>query len=225
MSAPISSSTKILCIDDHPLYSAALTTLLVTELGCQVETVGLLESARICLEASHYDLVVADLTLPDSSRASSIAFIRQLCVCQQVLVVSGTATVADADAVMRAGVAGYLPKTASPEDTLAAVRTVLSGGRLIPAEWTSGIQSQTLASAPATPLDGVHERIAKAQIALTARQWEVLKQLAEGASNKLIARSLGMAEKTVKVHTTAIFRELGVANRTQAANIANSLAA
>ena len=112
---------------------------------------------------------------------------------------------------IEAGACGFVPKTSSAETIISAVQTALEGGRILPREWTQQADR---------PQRG---DIIAAQITLTARQRDVLEAIANGTSNKLIARDLGMAEKTVKVHLTTIFRELQVGNRTQAALVAKTL--
>jgi DNA-binding NarL/FixJ family response regulator len=118
----------------------------------------------------------------------------------------------DADYVrqtMAKGALGYVPKSASPDTLIAAIKFVLQGEIYVPPFMLN-------ASAAAS------SSMAKGLPRLTKRQEEVLAALCKGLSNKGIARDLNMSEKTVKAHITTIFRLLGVQNRTQAVNLARS---
>ena len=101
---------------------------------------------------------------------------------------------------LTAGALGFIPKSSSPQTLLAAVRLVLGGDIYLPP-----LMAQAIGAAP--PATGE---------ALTPRQAEVLALMADGLSNGAIGRRLGMAEKTVKTHVSAIFRALAVRGREEA---------
>ncbi len=202
---------ELLVVDDHPLYSNALVLMLSAAIGSRVTSVPTLQSAIPFVASERLRLVIVDLSLPDSTPTQTCEWIKKLKPGTRSLVISGTQSLQDARRAIEAGACGFVPKTSSPETIISAVKTALEGGRILPREWTQHAER---------PQRG---DIVAAQIALTARQWDVLEAIANGASNKLIARDLGMAEKTVKVHLTAIFRELQVGNRTQAALVAKTL--
>jgi DNA-binding NarL/FixJ family response regulator len=121
---------------------------------------------------------------------------------------------------LRAGAAGFIPKTCSPGVMLGAVRLVMSGGIYLPSDL---LLAQDLAQdmvAGGTPMParqaGRSVRMQAAELGLSNRQAQVLALLVRGQSNKAIARSLDLAEQTVKAHVSAIFRALNVTGRTQA---------
>ncbi len=205
------SGVQLLVVDDHPLYSDALVSMLRAALGMVVTSVPTRQSAGPYVGSESLRLVVVDLSLPDSTPAQTCEWITTLSRATPSLVISGTQSLHDARRAIEAGACGFVPKTSSAETIIGAVQTALEGGRIVPREWTQQAD-------PAQRGD-----IVAAQIALTARQWDVLEAMAGGACNKMIARDLGMAEKTVKTHLTAIFRELQVGNRTQAALVAKTL--
>jgi two-component system nitrate/nitrite response regulator NarL len=113
------------------------------------------------------------------------------------------------------GALGYIPKSAPPRTILAAVQFVLAGNVYVPT---------LLAENPASTLDEVgNDSARKSNVSLTGRQIDVLRLLRQGRSNKEIGRALGLSEKTVKVHLTALFKALNVANRMQAAAMADKV--
>ena len=107
------------------------------------------------------------------------------------------------------GALGYVPKSASPRTFLSAIRLVVEGDRYVP--------PLILDEAAASPEMGSRGEAPVNRSSLTARQVEVLRRLSDGHSNKAIARELGVSEKTVKAHVTAVFKALNVANGSQAA--------
>ena len=124
-----------------------------------------------------------------------------------VAILSGTAPPDMARRVLRAGAAGFLPKTLAPETLIAAVRHMLAGGIYAPDEF----------------LRSDLGRPEQARAGITAREGDVLRGVAEGKSNKEIARDLDIQEVTVKLHLKSITRKLGARNRTHAAMIARDL--
>jgi DNA-binding NarL/FixJ family response regulator len=110
-------------------------------------------------------------------------------------VVSASETSVVVAAALKLGAAGYIPKTSTPHVIVAALRVIVAGGIYIP--------PQVLAEIAHAPM-------------FTARQLEVLQLIAQGASNREIARALGIADNTAKQHTHAVFQALNVTSRSQA---------
>ena len=110
------------------------------------------------------------------------------------------------------GANGFVPKTANSKVLLGALGVVLSGGIYVPPE--------VLDAGGDDPLEAATRAV---RVRLTPRQWDVLEYLAEGKPNKEIARALDLSEPTIKLHVTALFKEMGVTNRTQAAVRATKL--
>jgi DNA-binding NarL/FixJ family response regulator len=120
---------------------------------------------------------------------------------------------------LEAGARAYIPKTYKSEIVLGAVRLVLSGGVYVPSDLFDSVEPRTpprtsLAQAPVAY---------KGPLKLTRRQHDVLTFLTQGCTNRDIAREIDVKEGTVKIHVAAIFKALGVANRTQAVIVANRL--
>jgi len=133
-----------------------------------------------------------------------------------VIVLSGTEDSAAIRHVLDLGVQGYILKSSPPEVILSAVRLVVGGGIYVPPEAMRAAASTTTPFfATTNGSDGLTTKERLATV-LTERQIDVLKLLAKGRPNKLIARELGISEGTVKIHLAAIFRALHVRNRLEA---------
>jgi DNA-binding NarL/FixJ family response regulator len=202
--------TRILVVDDHPVFRDGLAASLAA--SPDLEVVGVAGDGPEAVElaaGTEVDVVLMDLNLPTMSGVEATALTRGLPDPPAVLVV----TMVDDDdtvvAALRAGARGYVLKGAPGEEIIAAVRTVATGGAVFGAGVAAQVLTLTAArqttSAPSTD-DG-----------LTEREREVLSLLAQGASNAHIARSLGLSLKTVQNYVSRILDKLQVADRTQAA--------
>jgi DNA-binding NarL/FixJ family response regulator len=211
---------KVLTVDDHPLTREALARVF-REIAPRVEMIeaGTLASARVQL-AAHADirLVVVDPALPD---ATGIDVIRCIIAAHPeiaVLVLSAQDDPATARAAMDAGARGFISRRSSTRVFTEVLRLVLVGGTYVPPEALRAAAAPTaLPPVPETPAT-LHK-----VLGLTPRQMEVLTLLAQGKPNKLICRALDLKEGTIKTHISAIYRTLGVANRTEAVYAMNRL--
>jgi DNA-binding NarL/FixJ family response regulator len=207
--SPATRIMKMLVVDDHAILRQGLAALLIDS-GAASEVLhaaNLAEGLTLAGARRDLDVVLLDLTLPDARGVSAIAAFSDLDPTLPILIVSASEEPADVRRTLDAGALGYVPKSASPETLLAAVRLVLEGGICVPP-----LMLHASPAPPAAP-DG-----------LTPRQGEVLQALANGLSNKAIGRMFGLSEKTVKAHVGAIFRVLGVSSRTQAIRAAHDAA-
>ncbi|ALT77196.1 response regulator transcription factor [Paucibacter sp. KCTC 42545] len=200
---------KLLLVDDHPLVRAgvvaALQSLGAPELILEAND-GI--AAMDCL-AQHPDVdaVLLDLRMAGMAGMALLEQLKRHHPLLPSLVLSSSEDPADVRRVLKAGARGYCPKSASPATLLAALTLVLGGEIYVPP-----LMAMAPDAGPAEPsLDG-----------LTPRQREVLQELCNSKSNKEIARELGMEEKTVKGHVSAIFKALGVVHRLQAVEAARA---
>ena len=202
-------SIGVLVVDDHPVFRDGLAAL-VHSLD-DMAVVAVAADGRQAVEAvrtRRVDVVLMDLNLPVLPGVEATARITAMPDPPAVLVLT---MVDDDDTVitaLRAGARGYVLKGSTGDEIAAAVRTVAAGG----AVFGPGVAARVLASssAPAradtTDDDG-----------LTAREREVLAQIADGASNAQIARALGLSVKTVQNYVSRILDKMQVTDRTQAA--------
>ncbi|KZC17460.1 MULTISPECIES: response regulator transcription factor [unclassified Rhodanobacter] len=209
--------TTLLIADDHPLFRAALRLAAGENLpGCRVQEAADLSGVLDALAAEpDTDLVLLDLHMPGSRGLSGLAALRGQHPGVAVLVVSAHDDPRIVRRVLDHGAAGFIPKSASPAEIGGAIRSVLDCGSWLP----PGL-ADAVAALPADPADtDLAHRLAR----LTEQQSRVLALLAEGLLNKQIADRLGIQERTVKAHVTAIFEKLKVRNRTQAGMALRSL--
>ena len=200
----------LLIADDHPLYRNALAAALAKY--------ELLEAADLSqtieqLENRDIDLLLLDLHMPGSGDLYGLIRIRKLFPDLPVAVVSGIEDPHVIAKVMGAGALGFIPKTASAEHIGQAVEAMLEGDVWLQEEVKSRM----------TGVDQAFSALLDNIASLTPAQYKVLCCMREGLLNKQIGDRLSIAEATVKAHITAVFRKLGINNRTQAVLIASQL--
>jgi len=216
---------KILIADDHRLVIEAVKTKL-SELAAGIEfcTAMRVDELLACL-SDDIDLAVIDLNMPGADGYAHIDEVRRRFPSIPVIVLSGYEDPALMRAALERGALGFIPKAYSPDVMLSAVRLVLAGGVYVPPMMLSAVPPGVApesrpAVPPARPPAPTLENLRNV---LTERQVEVLRLLSQGKPNKLIGRSLGISEGTVKIHLAAIFRALNVRNRTEAVVAAQTL--
>lgn len=206
---------QLLIADDHPLFRDALMMALQSGPleGSRIELASTLDETRLCLQQrKDFDLLLLDLRMPGSEGFFGLVQIRKEFPDVPVLVVSGSDDPGIIARTRVLGALGFLPKSASTGDIQSAVARVLEGDEVWPSDLPPAENEADL-------LDTA-QRVNE----LTDQQLRVLQHLQRGRLNKQIAYDLAISEATVKAHVTAIFRKLGVLNRTQAVILANRLA-
>ncbi|WP_433217093.1 response regulator [Dactylosporangium sp. CS-047395] len=191
----------VLVVDDHPVVRQGLRTFL--DLQDDIEVVGEAHDADSCVAAAARtdpDVILLDLRMPGGDGVTALHALTGTRA--RVLVITSFTEPAAVLPAVRAGAAGYVYKDVDPPALAAAIRAVHAGHVLLHPD----VARLLTDGAPAP--DAAH---------LTAREREVLAEVARGRSNREIARTLGLAEKTVKTHMSAILTKLGVQDRTQAA--------
>ena len=156
-----------------------------------------------------------DLMMPGMAGMTAIREFGKRRADVPVIVLSSSEDPDDVRHALAAGALGYVPKSASPQTLVSALRFVLLGNIYVP----PFILDQVSNLADETAAAGTGAALAPR---LTDRQVEVLRLVCQGYSNKEIGRLLGLSDKTVKTHITAIFKALNVSNRTQAASVARA---
>jgi two-component system, NarL family, nitrate/nitrite response regulator NarL len=211
---------KVLVIDDHPLVqegvSAALESLAddVTVMSARDGEQGLATAA----ENPDLDLVLLDLALPGMSGFNLIGKLHERLPSLPVVVLSALEEPENVRHAINAGAMGFVPKSAATRVLIEVLQQVLEGNVTVPLALQSSGPPISHAFPGAT---GDSPSASEPDVALlTLRQLEVLSRVCQGKTNKQIATELGLSEKTVKAHVTAIFKVLGVVNRTQAVLVA-----
>lgn len=200
---------RIVIADDHPVVRAGLRALLDAADGIQVVgEAGDPDEAFEYAAAFNPELVLMDLQFGhERTGADATRRIRALDAPPYVLVLTNYDTDGDILGAVEAGASGYLLKDAPPHELVAAVRAAAAG-------------ESALAPAIAGRL---MERMRAPQVSLSNREIEVLRLVADGASNGEVAAALHISDATVKSHLVHVFSKLGVTSRTAAVSTARSL--
>jgi DNA-binding NarL/FixJ family response regulator len=196
-------STTALVVEDHPLYRDALAQLLGRIFGAEQVSVAASaeEGLRVAAASPGLRLILLDPGLPGMNGVEAIVAFRRNCPDAALIAVSASEERRDAVAAFRAGALAFVSKAASNEVLSDIVRRA-AAGELGEALWVTPGSATTVTDAPLPEL--------------TPRQIEILALLCQGHPNKEIGLRLGLAEVTVKMHVSSVFKVLGVANRTQA---------
>ena len=196
---------QVLLVDDHPLIHEVMSAVL--ERALSPESIAFSKNLADALKLANAgtDLVLLDLGLPGYAGIEALVTFRAAFPKVSVVVLSAKEDSATIHATIQAGARGYIPKTTSTEIMVTALRFITSGGTYIPQEALQAIP-EAQRDVPAIPP-------VSAEIRLTDRQYDVLRQIVRGLPNRQIARVLNISENTVKQHARAIFHTLGVSNR------------
>jgi two-component system, NarL family, response regulator LiaR len=198
---------RVLVADDHAVVRRGLRTFL--ELQDDIAVVGEAEDGEEALAAAERldpDIILLDLVMPRVDGIAALHGLRERSPRSRVIVLT---TFLEDDKLLpavRAGAAGYLLKDVEPKELVSAIRTVYAGDALLHPAAAARVMAELVESSRPSPT-----------ALLTPRETEVLALIARGQPNKVIARELGVSEKTVKTHVSNLLRKLGVSDRTQAA--------
>jgi two-component system, NarL family, response regulator LiaR len=208
---------RVVIADDHAVVRQGLRTLL--DLQEEIEVVAEAADGEAALEAIARfapDVVLLDVVMPRLDGIAAIRAIRGRSPATRVLVLTSFGDDDKVFPAVRAGAAGYLLKDVQPQELVAAIRTVHAGDGLLAPPVAARLMER-FAEADGGGGGGGQGPPPPSSDALTPREREVLVQLARGRPNKVIARELGVSERTVKAHVHNLLGKLGFTDRTQAA--------
>ena len=222
MSAPRPASIRLLVVDDHTLFRRGLTALLSRDARLQVvgDAADTGEALRHVAEL-HPDIILLDNHLPGVKGVDAIPGLREVAPASRVLMLTVSEDAQDLATALRNGAQGYLLKTIDGDLLAQAIRRAARGepvvspelmGKLVAAFQSQGAPEVLSTVAGSAPPDAAH-----GVTSLSPREEDVLREITRGASNKEIARTLDIAETTVKIHVQHILRKLGLSSRVQAA--------
>jgi DNA-binding NarL/FixJ family response regulator len=198
---------RIVVVDDHPVVREGLVASLEDDPEFQVVgAAGSAEEALPLVTASKPDVILLDLELPGVNGLTAIPNLTAANAASKILILTAYDTDERVLGAIRAGAKGYLLKGASLEEIARAIRAVHGGDSYLEPRITTKVF---------TALDP-----RKRPSALSKREREVLRLVADGHSNKQIGQKLGITERTVKFHVTSIRNKLGAENRAQAVALA-----
>jgi len=200
---------KLIIADDHPLFRNALVSAISNTFMTKatIETDSFDSTLQALDQHPDTDMLLLDLHMPGNCGFLGLIQLRKSYPTLPIVVISASE---DADVIKRVmsfGASAFVPKSAHPVEIGKALNAVLAGDVWLPEKYQSFLKQDTSED---TDLD-----LASKVAQLTTQQYKVLYYLTEGWLNKQIAYDLNISEATVKAHMTAIFRKLGVTNRTQ----------
>ncbi|HEX6295880.1 MAG TPA: response regulator [Burkholderiales bacterium] len=205
---------RVLLIDDHALVRKGIEELLQSRGVQVVASVGSGEEGVRRARELPADLILLDVKMPGMNGIETLKRLRTSGVGAPVVMLTMSREDADLSAALRAGAQGYLLKDIEPEELVPALEAALHGNNVVARELVGTLAR--LVRGDAGPQRS--ERRAAAPFAeLTPRELEILECIADGLSNKMIARALDITDGTVKLHVKAILRKLGMRSRVEAA--------
>jgi two-component system nitrate/nitrite response regulator NarL len=205
------SAIRVLLVDDHTLFRSGVKALLQRHDGFEVvgEAAGSLEGVKRARELKP-DVVLLDLHMPGVPGKDAVKLFLDESPGTHVVMLTVSESADDLVHTLRAGASGYLLKNIETDTLLDLIRRAVAGDSVVSAEMTTKLVKGLRAA-------GASSVVVEDKETLSPREREILGYLAKGASNKEIARTLDLAESTVKIHVQHILRKLNLSSRVQAA--------
>ncbi|MFC2041002.1 response regulator [Chloroflexota bacterium] len=208
------NAIKVLIVDDHTLFRRGIAAVLANQEG--VEVVGEAADGLEAIEKAKEivpDVILMDLNMPRCSGLDAIQVLQAEMPQVNVLVLTVSEMETDLFAAVKFGARGYLLKKAEPEELVHAIHQIAQGGVIVSPLMATKLLAEFKELTTGVEIEPVKEESAN----LSPREDEVLRLVAQGATNKEIADSLFISENTVKTHLKSIMEKLHLANRSQAA--------
>ncbi|MCB1620660.1 MAG: response regulator transcription factor [Thiothrix sp.] len=207
---------KVLLIDDHTLFRAGLEDLLRRRGIEVVAAVGSGDQGIQSVAELGPDIVLLDMRMPQMDGLAILRLLRKKHPGLKVVMLTTSSNESDLIEALRSGARGYLLKDIEPDELVVSLREILAGKTVVAPELAPVLAR--FVQGDEGELEG--DKAANPFSELTPREYEILTLLAEGQSNKVIARNLGISDGTVKLHVKAILRKLNVSSRITAAVMA-----
>ena len=205
---------RVLLIDDHALVRKGIEELLQSRGVQVVAAVGSGEEGVLRARELQADLILLDVKMPGMNGVETLKQLRAGGVSAPVVMLTMSREDADLSAALRAGAQGYLLKDIEPEELVPALEAAMHGNNVVARELVGTLARLVRGNSAPEP---AARRPAAPFAELTPRELEILECIADGFSNKMIARALEISDGTVKLHVKAILRKLGMRSRVEAA--------
>ena len=205
---------RVLIIDDHTLFREGLESLLSRRQIDVVASVGDGNEGIRLVGELEPDIILLDMRMPDINGLAVLSKLKEQGVKMPIAILTTSTDERDLVESLRTGARGYLLKDMEPDSLVIALRDIVDGNTVV---------APTLAPVLAKVVQGNFPELEESNSPfehLTPRETEILSLLAEGQSNKVIARNLGISDGTVKLHVKAILRKLNIHSRVEAAVLA-----
>ena len=202
---------SVLLVDDHSLFRSGIRSLLQrhAEFAVVGEAADGVEGIKRAKQLQP-DVVLLDLNMPGMSGVETLQLMRQDCPNTAIIMLTVSEDAQDLTVAMRAGACGYLIKNIETDYLLRAIRRAAAGETVVAEAMTGKLVAQLQGAAQAAPVVSELDK-------LTPREKDIIACLARGESNKTIARTLDLAESTVKIHVQNVLKKLKLSSRVQAA--------
>lgn len=212
---------RVMVVDDHTLFRRGLTALLSRDARVQVvgDAADAGEAQRRARELEP-DVILLDNHLPGVRGVDALSALQEAVPRVRIIMLTVSEDEADLIVALRNGAAGYLLKTIEGDALVIALERAVQGESVIAPEMTRKMVATYVG---AIPVDAAPSAPSSILSSLSLRELEILRGIAQGASNKEIARNLGIAETTVKVHVQNVLRKLRVTTRVHAAVMATEI--
>jgi len=220
MTAYPDAAVRLMVVDDHTLFRRGLVALLASDSSLSVigEASDAGEAVRKAATLQP-DVILLDNHLPGATGIQALPGLKDAAPNARIILLTVSEDAEDLQAALRAGAHGYLLKTIEGDLLAQAIHRAMKGEAVVSPEMTGKLVTAFRAASAPAPVEPPPAPDPLAQ--LSAREMQVLEQIALGASNKEIARTLEIAETTVKIHVQHILRKLNLSSRVQAAVFAS----
>ena len=201
------TTASILLVDDHPMLRNGVAQLISLEDNLQVVAQANTGEEAISEALKHNpDLILLDLNMKGMSGIDTLIALKRAEVTAKVVIFSVSDNKTDVVQSLKFGADGYLLKDSEPEELISKINKALAGEMVLSEPLAQIVARSLQTSQAANPIES-----------LTQREFEILRSIAAGNSNKVIAKNLGITEGTVKVHVKNMLRKLGLKTRVEAA--------
>lgn len=205
---------RVLVIDDHTLFREGLEGLLTRRDIDVIASVGDGEQGIRLAEELKPDIILLDMRMPELNGLGVLARLNETSLDMPIAMLTTSTEERDLVEALRSGAKGYLLKDMEPDSLVVALRDIVNGKTVVAPTLAPVLAKVVQGNIPSSKIEETPFED------LTPRETEILGLLAEGQSNKVIARNLGISDGTVKLHVKAILRKLNVHSRVEAAVLA-----